>query len=131
MNPNPWLVRISVYLVAAGATAAIIANGQPTVVAFDLTKAKLTWIWEQGTGGPVETWHVRCGPTLGNWPLLVELPDPAARSLPLSAIIKDNGAYVCVVRAVNSFGASSDSPSVSFTAGKAPAAATAVKIEAQ
>lgn len=105
------------------------AWGQPTVVAVDLSKAKLTWTWAQAGGGPVEKWQVRCGPALDNWPLMVELLDPAARSLPLATIIKSNGSYVCMVRALNSFGTSPDSPTVTFSAGQAPVAATAVKIE--
>lgn len=122
-------VLVGAFLLYGGLPTMLQA--QPTVVAVDLAKAKITWTWTQGAGGPAEKWRVFCGPTAGTYPLTVELPDPAARAIPLGSIIQTDGAYVCMVRAVNSFGASPDSPTVALTAGKAPVAAAAVKIESQ
>jgi hypothetical protein len=120
-------------LVGGGALMLLseLAGGQATTITVDITKAKLTWTWEQGAGGPVEIWYVRCGTAPSVYSLLVEVKDPAARSLPVAQITPAPGSYFCVVAASNSYGTSTPSPEVSYQAGKAPIAATSMRIEAE
>ena len=102
-----------------------------STIAVDITRARLSWEWTPGTGGLVEAFRMQCGPTAGVYTLLVSVPDPAARSLALSAVVTTPGRYFCVVSAMNQFSESANSNEVSFTAGVGPVAPVDLSIQAQ
>ena len=102
-----------------------------TTIAVDITRAKFTWTWTQGSGGAVAAFRMKCGATAGNYTLLVSIPDPAARSLALSDVVTSPGKYFCTISAANAFGESPNSNEVSFDAGIAPAAPAGLSIQAQ
>jgi hypothetical protein len=106
------------------------AHAQTTVVV-DITKAKLVWAWAQGNGGPVEKFNIKCGPTTGAYSILVSLPTPAARAIPISTVVTAPGTYFCVVSAANQFGESGNSNQVSFAAGVGPVTPSGLVIQAQ
>lgn len=104
-----------------GITALVYALGswaQPTTLTADIAKTKISWIWNQGTGGPVEKWLIRCGSSPGNYTLQVSVQDASIRSLPITQVIPAIGTYYCAVAAQNSTSTSGLSPEVTFTAGK-------------
>ena len=108
-----------------------LATAQVTTVAVDITKAKLTWTWTQGTGGIAAAFRVKCGTIAGTYSILVSLPDPAARSVAVSAVITATGRYFCAVSAANQYGESTNSNEVSFDAGTVPVAPAGFTIQAQ
>lgn len=105
-------------LIAMLLVATVYAQAAPVVV--DLSKAQFRWTWVQGTGGMVEKWIVKCGPTTGAYTLTKDYPDPALRQVPLSSIITTEGTYFCMVLAANAGGSSGPSPEASFRAVKVP-----------
>lgn len=118
-----------------GAVAAVtlsstfaLSQVTPTTLTADINKAKLVWNWTQGTGGPAEKFVVKCGPTAGTYPTLLELPDPAARSVPVNKVATKPGQYFCVVVAANSIGQGGASNEVSFQAGQTPDSATGLTL---
>jgi len=129
-HENVFWVAILVGILISCLLAATV-QAQPTTISVDLAKAKLVWTWNQGPGGPVEKWQIRCGPTSTHYEILVELPVPAARSIPISQVAPTVGTYFCIVSAQNSFGAGGPSPEVSFQAGQVPSAVQTLTIEAQ
>lgn len=101
-----------------------------TTITVDLMQARLVWEWAQGSGGVVEAFKLKCGPTSGTYPTVVSFPNPAARSAPVSGIILKPGTYFCVISAMNIFGESSNSNEVTFNAGTVPIAPTNLRISA-
>lgn len=131
MRPILFLWRVTVFTSVYLFAFYTFLWGQATTVTVDIAKAALTWQWTQGTGGPVEKWLIRCGPSSTNYNILVTLPTPAARSIPIAQVTSDVGTYYCIVSASNSFGTSGPSNEVSYSAGKAPVSPTALAIQAQ
>jgi len=107
-----------------------LARSQPTTISVDIAKAKFTWSWTQGTGGLVEVFTVKCGPASGSYDILVDLADPAARSVPVNQVVTASGTYFCVVTAKNTFGESGASNEVTFQAGQIPNPVDTLAIQA-
>ena len=101
------------------------------VISVDITAARLSWTWAQGTGGAVAEFRVKCGPTAGTYTSTTVLADPTARSVPVQQVVSGPGTYFCVVVAANQFGESGPTNEVNFTAGNAPAAPSGLQITAQ
>ena len=117
-------------LLGAWLAAAPEADAQ-AVISVDITKARLSWTWTQGTGGAVTEFRVKCGPSAGTYTSTIVLADPAARSVPVQQVVSGPGNYFCVVIAANQFGESGPSNEVPFAAGNAPAAPSGLQITAQ
>jgi hypothetical protein len=109
----------------------VFAYAQATSVAVDITKAKMTWGWDKGTGGDAAGFNVKCGTTSGSYTIVVPLTDPAARSIPVSQVISATGKYFCVITAVNQFGESAPSNEISFDAGTVPVPPAGLTIQMQ
>ena len=101
------------------------------VISVDITKARLSWTWTQGTGGAVAEFRVKCGPSTGTYTSTTVVMDPAARSVPVQQVVSGPGNYFCVVLAANQFGESGPSNEVPFAAGNAPVAPSGLQITAQ
>lgn len=118
----------------AALTLAIVGGAAPvaaqTTIAVDITKATLAWTWTQGTGGAVEEFRVKCGPSSGTH-TTTHLAPPAARSVPVLTVVPAPGVYFCVVTAANQFGESAPTNEVAFNAGTVPLAPTNLEIRAQ
>lgn len=97
----------------------------------DMGKAKFTWVWSQGTGGMVENWRFTCQQTGQSTPVIKLIPDPAARTALLSAVISAEGDYSCTLAATNGAGASAETAPVTFQARKVPVAATSLTLSPQ
>jgi len=103
----------------------------PAVISVDIAKARFSWSWAQGTGGPVAEFRVKCGTVSGTYPTVKTIVDPAARSLAVNQVISTPGAYFCVVTAANQFGESLPTNEVSFAAGNVPPAPLQLEIVVQ
>ena len=86
----------------------------------DLNKARMTWTWTQGTGGPVTAFRVKCGATSGSEAILVSIPDPLARSVAVNTVVGTGKSY-CRVHAANAYGESGASNEIFLDAGLVPA----------
>jgi hypothetical protein len=86
----------------------------------DLDKATFAWDWTQGTGGAVTEFRIKCGPSVGIYPTVTVVPNPAARSFPVKQAIGGAGTYHCIVTAANASGESPPSGDVFFAAGVIP-----------
>ena len=102
-----------------------------TILNVDITRARLSWNWTQGTGGAAAEFRIKCGPTAGTYTSTTVLADPAARSVPVQQVVSGPGTYFCIVTAANQFGESGPSNEVPFVAGNAPAAPSGLQITAQ
>jgi len=118
------------FAVLAVALITATAHAQ-TSVAVNINTARLSWDWDIGTGGQVDRFIMRCGPSSGNYTVNHEIADPAARSVPVLTVVKQPGTYFCAVAATNAFGTSANSNEISFVAGDVPVPATNLRIEAQ
>lgn len=113
-------------LIAMLLVATVHAQAAP--IAVDLSKAQFRWTWAQGTGGMVEKWLVKCGPTTGTYTLTKDISDPAARQVAMSQVLTAEGTYFCTVLASNAGGTSGPSPEVSFRAIKVPEKASTLDV---
>mgnify|MGYP001574108225 CR=1 FL=1 len=102
-----------------------------TVISVDITTAKLSWAWTQGTGGAVVEFRVKCGNVAGTYTKTTILADPSVRSVGVATTITGPGNWFCVVSAANQFGESGNSNEVNFAAGNAPVAPSGLQIIAQ
>ena len=129
------VIRKSTYYAVAALVSlgfgVVLSLAQTGTISVDISKAKLYWTWTQGSGGPVEKWLVRCGPTSGNYTTQTEIQTPTARSVPISAIVANNGTYFCIVQAANAFGSGGASPEVTFQAGRTPDQVQTLTVGAQ
>lgn len=123
--------RLVIPMVLAGALLLPVKSWAQTVISVDITKARLSWTWTQGTGGAVMEFRVKCGPTTATYTTTLVLPDPAARSVPVQQVVSGPGNYFCVVTAANQFGESGASNEVPFSAGNVPVAPSGLQITAQ
>lgn len=73
--------------------------------------------------------RVKCGTVAGSEAILVSLPDPAARSVAVSAVVGSAGKYYCRVHAANAFGESGASNEVFFDAGLIPAVPGSLSVQ--
>ena len=101
------------------------------VISVDITRARLSWNWTQGTGGAVAEFRVKCGPTAGTYTSTTVLADPAMRSVPVQQVVSGPGSYFCVITAANQFGESGPSNEIPFAAGAIPAVPSGLQITAQ
>ena len=124
------MTRCAVALLAASVLLPVGVSAQ-AVISVDITKARLSWTWTQGTGGAVSEFRVKCGATAGSYTGTTVLTDPTARSVPVQQVVSGPGNYFCVVTAANQFGESGSSNEVPFAAGNAPAAPSGLQITAQ
>ena len=124
------MTRVAAAIIGAVLLLPAVASAQ-TVISVDITKARLSWTWTQGTGGAVAEFRVKCGPSAGTYTSTTVLTDPAARSVPVQQVVSGPGNYFCVVVAANQFGESGPTNEVNFTAGNAPAAPSGLQITAQ
>lgn len=108
-----------------------VAFAQLTTLSVDITRTNLVWTWAKGAGGDVEKWIFRCGPDSGSYSIMVELPAPTARSIPIAQVVTTPGKYFCTIAASNRFNTSLPSAEVTFEAGRAPGPVSSLKIEAQ
>lgn len=115
-------VFITAILAAVGIVMLLVVtvHAQAAPVAVDLAKAQFRWGWTQGTGGMVDKFLVRCGPTTGTYTIQNAQLDPAARQMAVNLVVTAEGTYFCVVLAANAGGTSGPSPEVSFRAFKVP-----------
>ena len=97
--------------------AASSASAQQAV---DLNAANFYWDWSQGTGGPVESFRIKCGPSTGTYTTTAVVGQPTARQYPVRQVIGGAGAYYCVITALNASGESPPSGEVFFVAGVTP-----------
>jgi hypothetical protein len=87
----------------------------------DINKASFSWAWAQGTGGSVDSFTIKCGPTSGNYNAFSQITDPTARTLPVKNVVgNNNGNYFCVISASNAFGESPNSSEIFFGVGAVP-----------
>jgi len=100
------------HLVLAAATQ-LPPPSSPTKVSIE--KARLSWNWTQGTGGPASEFRFECGSVSGVYTIFYTAP-----AQPLNAAVKDvvgsPGKYFCVVKAANAGGKSDPSNEVFFEA---------------
>jgi hypothetical protein len=94
----------------------------PSSIAADIGKTKITWGWNQGTDGPVDQFNLKCGPSSGNYTKTTTIKDPKIREFPVHQAISGMGTWFCTVSASNEFGESANGPEVSFRAGAKPSA---------
>ena len=99
-----------------------------TVISVDITKAKLSWTWAQGTGGLATEFRVKCGQSTGVYSKTTVLSDITIKELAVSAAITGPGNWFCAVTAANQFGESGPSNEVPFAAGDVPVAPTNTQI---
>ena len=123
------IIFLALVVIVCWAMGGRAAWGQSTV-AVDLTRASLTWSWEQGEGGAVTAFRMKCGATTGSYTVAVTVSDPAARSMPLASVVTSPGKYFCAVSALNSFGESANSGEVSFDCGVSPVSPSLLQIRA-
>ena len=100
----------------------------PTAIIVPYDTAKFSWVWAQGTGGPVAEFRVKCGIVAKVYTITKVLVDPTARTFPVSQVVTSVGKYFCAVSAANAFGESGASNEVFFDAGRAPADATGFSV---
>ena len=117
-------------ILASSFLFAMEASAQ-AVISVDITRARLSWNWTQGTGGAVAEFRVKCGPTAGTYTSTTVLADPTVRSVPVQQVVSGPGNYFCVVTAANQFGESGPSSEVPFAAGNVPATPSGLQITAQ
>lgn len=111
-----WVAILVAILV--GCLLALTVQAQPTSVTANIDRTSFGWIYTQGTGGPVQTWLLRCGATPGNYTMQVEFPETGARTIPIGQIVPSVGTYYCAIAGRNAAGTSRLSPEVAFLAGK-------------
>ena len=109
--------KIIVAMVVGCVTLAAPAWGQ---VGVDLDRAAFFWDWTQGTGGAVTEFRIKCGPSVGVYPNVTVVANPAARSFPVKSAIGGAGVYHCILTAANQYGESPASGEVFFAAGVTP-----------
>ena len=95
----------------------------------DLTKAKFTWTFFQGTGGAVASFHVKCGAATGLYTITKAITDPTLRTLPVNQVVTAVGTYFCAITAANQYGESAPSAEVNFTAGASPVAPSGFTVQ--
>ena len=82
----------------------------------------------QGTGGIATEFRLKCGAISKTYTFTKIIPDPAARTIPLSQVVTTVGKYFCAVTAANQYGESGASNEVFFDAGRVPADATGFSV---
>src|SRR5215204_5694413 len=92
-----WLVWWMLFAPCAVVLTAGVRDTRPTKVWVDRARTLIAWSWDPRTGGPVEKWSIRCGPSSGQYAVVTEVPDPRARSVPLAQVLPHDGTYFCVV----------------------------------
>lgn len=107
-----------------------IASAQQAI-AVDIAKAKLVWVWSQGTGGVPTEFRIKCGQTAGTYTKTTALTNIALRELAIATAISGVGNWYCIHTAANEFGESASTAEVNFRAGAVPAAASSLVIQAQ
>lgn len=100
------------------------AHAQTPAPVVPLSRAKLTWEWTQGSGGPVEKFQIFCKTLARPDPVVTTVVSAAARECPLSSVVSEPGTYTCWIIAVNDVGPSGNSNEVNFKAGHYPKAPT-------
>lgn len=100
-------------------------------IAVDIAKAKLVWVWTQGTGGVPTEFRIKCGNSPGTYTKTTVVSNVALRELAIATAITGVGNWYCVHTAANEFGESAATAEVNFRAGAVPAAASSLVIQAQ
>lgn len=103
----------------------------PTAILVPYDTAKFSWTWTQGSGataGTATEFRVKCGAVSKIYTLTKVIPDPAARTIPVSQVITAVGKYFCAMTAANQYGESGASNEVFFDAGRVPADATGFSV---
>ena len=77
---------------------------------------ELAWDWSQGTGGMVEEFRIKAGPSSGNYTRTTVIPDPNARTLDILTAIGNTGTWFVIATAANTAGESDPSNEISFDA---------------
>lgn len=87
----------------------------PLVEKFDLRTAHFRW--DYNIDEKITEFRVKCGPTRGGpYPLVVNLPNPLARSFPVRGVITIQGEYACVMTAADGPRESKPTPELFFYA---------------
>ena len=95
--------------------AATPASAQQSI---DLNAAQFYWDWTPvANGGTPTEFRIKCGPTIGTYPNVTIVTNPAARSFPVKNAIAGSGTYHCVMTAANQYGESPPTAEVFFVAG--------------
>ncbi|HTH63247.1 MAG TPA: hypothetical protein VL563_01090 [Gemmatimonadales bacterium] len=94
----------------------------------DLDKATFAWDWTQGTGGAVTEFRIKCGPSVGVYPNVTVIPNPAARTFPVKSAIAGAGVYHCILTAANQYGESLPTNDVFFAAGVTPSSSSNFRV---
>lgn len=100
---------------AVSARATTLAVAVAPHIAAPIEKVTLTWPWVQGDGNAAWSFTVKCGSQSGVSPLVVQIPDPTSRSIPLSSVITEPGQYFCTTSASSVGGESANSQEIDFT----------------
>lgn len=111
---------------------ALEAGAQALTV--DLSAAKLTWAWTQGTGAPATEFRMKCGQVSKVYAKTTIIADPLARSALVKDVIGGQGNWFCIVTAANVINAttaleSGGSNEVNFFAGVAPSTPTSLQVQ--
>ena len=96
-------------------------------LAVDLSTAKFTWAWGQGTGGTATSFEIGVGPSAGSYSIF-KFVALAARELPVNQVVTTPGTYFAAIRAVGSVLKSGWSNEVTFQGEIAPVAPTAFAV---
>lgn len=108
-----------------------LAWSQATDITVSIDRARLIWTWSQGGGGEVEKWLIRCGNQSTVYTILVELPAPTAREIPIRQVTPEVGTYFCVIAGTNRYGTGQSSAEIRYEAGKAPGPVSLLELRAQ
>lgn len=102
-----------------------------TVIAVDITKAKLRWTHGGATtDAPLDGFRMYCGKTSGGSDKVTDLP-PTVREFAIRDAITGSGAWFCRVTAFNQYGESGASNEVPFSAGAVPSTPLTLEVVAQ
>jgi len=115
-------------LLAAAILALLPAQlSAQTPISVDMNRARLTWSWSQGAGGPAELFNVKCGTSSKVYTKTMSVKAPTTE-LAVAQAITGSGTWFCVVTASNSFGESGPSNEFPFVAGAVPSSPSALGI---
>lgn len=110
--------------IVVGLLSPVVSAAQTAV---DLSKAKLSWDWTQGTGALATEFRIKCGPSAGVYPTVVVV-NATFRTVPISQVVGGAGSYHCIVTAANQYGESAPSGEVFFVAGVAPSSPSNLRV---